>query len=96
LCGSLPERAPLLRELAGFLPSLCAARCRRLLPFVAPKGQEKGNVYSRVPVGAVNCDKSSALTVDPIMEHYGIKKWTFYKRNEAVINRVKRVFKTAW
>jgi DNA-binding transcriptional ArsR family regulator len=25
-----------------------------------------------------------------------IKKWTFYKRNEAVINRVKRAFKTAW
>jgi ArsR family transcriptional regulator len=25
-----------------------------------------------------------------------IKKWTFYKRNEAAINRVKRAFKTAW
>jgi len=37
--------------------SLCAAACRRLLPFGAPKGQEKGN--------AVLCTTTSRLPLEP-------------------------------
>ena len=36
------------------------------------------------------------LTQAGLIRGKRIKKWTFYKRNEAVINHVKRAFKTAW
>jgi ArsR family transcriptional regulator len=36
------------------------------------------------------------LTQAGLIRGKRIKKWTFYKRNEAVINQVKRAFKTAW
>ncbi|MGH9631882.1 MAG: hypothetical protein ACRD7E_26550, partial [Bryobacteraceae bacterium] len=33
-----------IKESIDFRLSLCAAVCRRVLPFGAPKGQENGNV----------------------------------------------------
>ena len=40
----MPDRRSSLVASADFRPSLCAGACRGLLAFVAPKGQEKGNV----------------------------------------------------
>lgn len=54
-------------------------------------------IANKLGVGQPTASEHLRILMDAgLIRGKRIKKWTFYKRNETVINQVKRAFKTAW